>query len=188
MSAKASDKLEIHPGILKRLERIKTARKDDVLELKGGAIAFAEAQVDAGTASIDYMEEVKDRAYALAYERIEYLDRVPTALISFFTLIASAPNLILALLRLIFDEGYDWGFGAYFSLGSVAVGLVGVFWSIGFRNCWFEVKKRKWRWIVGFAVYIVISGWLASILVNDHGEWESCSQDPNCTMLQGEIY
>lgn len=188
MSAIAPDKLEIHPAILKRLERIKTASKPDALELKGGAIAFAEAQVDTGTASVDYLEEVKDRTYALAYERIEYLDRVPTALISFFTLLASTPNLIFALLRLIFQEGYNWGFDAYFSLGSVAVGVVGVFWSIGFRNCWFEVKKRKWRWIVGFSVYILVTAWLASILVNDHGEWESCSQDPPCTLLQGEIY
>ena len=188
MSSKPSDILKIHPAILKRLERIKTASKLDAVELKGGAIAFAEAQLDSGTASIDYLEEVKDRAYALAYERIEYLDRVPSALFSFFTLLASAPNLILALLRLIFQEGYDWGFGAYFSLASVAVATAGVIWSIGFRNCWLEVKKRKWRWIIGFAVYIAVSGWLASILVNDHGAWESCSQDPTCTMLQGEIY
>ncbi|MBD8615584.1 MULTISPECIES: hypothetical protein [Pseudomonas] len=188
MSTKAPAKLETHPAILMRIARISTAGRAEVSELKGGAIGYAEAQVSSGEAPAYYLVGVRDRVEALASERLDYLDSVRPGLASVLTMLSGLPGLILSLLTLLLDGPATWGFGAWITLGTVLVGLGGMQRVLGFGNCWIEIKKRKWRWILGFSAYSALTIAIGFGMATDAGDWSSCSQDPTCALLQGPDY
>ena len=171
------------------MERIKTAGKADAVELKGAAIAFAQAQVEFDRAPAYYLDSVRERVEALASERVDYLDRVRPSLMALATMLTGLPSLVLSILALLFNGLDSWGVGAWFMLITVVVGLVGMQRGIGVGNCWIEVKKHKWRWIVGVSAYFALTIAIGMKMSSDDGiYWGSCDQDPTCAMIHGTVY
>lgn len=181
MAAKTSGKLEIHPFIQKRIERIKTAGKADAVEFKGAAIAFAEAQVEFDHAPAYYLENVRERVEALASARVDYLDRVRPSLMAFGTMLTGLPSLVLSILSLLISGLDSWGVGAWFMLFTVVLGLAGMHWGIGIGNCCMEVKKHKWRWIVGAGLYFLLIAAMSNQMT-DTGDWSSYEQEATSAM------
>jgi len=179
----------LHPTVQAMIEAMQKARRQELAELKGGALGFAQCQLESGSEGEEYQATVVARVNEVFDYRARYLDNAPIALMAFIPWLlhlgVAAMWSILSLLegRWVVDI-------TVFQVTIVFLLIMHamIHFSIGFKGLWHELCRHKWAWLVGlsftlFCIFVSVK----ALSTNDWDDgYERCYDD--CSYSKRRIH
>lgn len=168
----------LHPTVQAKIEAMQKARRQELAELRGSALGFAESQVALQAEGEAYLKDVVCKVNEVFIRRQRYLDNVPLALMAFpswlFLVIATIAWLVTSLFRgpLIAGEPIF-----HVTLGFVILLQATIHFSIGFKALWHELCRYKWAWLIGVS-FILFCSFITTraLIIDSADDVELCSQ------------
>ncbi|MDT8925438.1 hypothetical protein RBE51_21820 [Pseudomonas taiwanensis] len=170
----------LHPTVQAMIEAMQTARRQELAELKGSALGFAQCQLESGSEGEEYQASVVARVNEAFDNRERYLDNAPLALIAFIPwLLHLGVAAVLSILSLL--EGRWVADITVFQMTIVFLLIMQgiIHFSIGFKGLWHELCRHKWAWLIGlsFTVFCIFVG-VKALSTNDWDDgYEKCYDD-----------
>lgn len=146
----------LHPAIQAKIEAMQKARRQELAELKGGALGFAQSQVALQAENEAYLDNVVANVNEVFIRRERYLNNVPIALIAFIPWLLHLGIALMWLIVGLLEGRWVVGVTLYQVIIVCTLILHGmIHFSIGFKGLWHELCRHKWAWLIGLCFTLV---------------------------------
>lgn len=170
----------LHPTVQAKIDAMQKARRQELAELKGSALGFAQCQLESGSEGEEYQASVVARVNEAFDNRARYLDNAPIALMVFIPwLLHLGVAAIWSVLSLL--EGRWVVDITVFQVTIVFLLIMHgmIHFSIGFKGLWHELCRHKLAWLIGlsftlFCIFVSVK----ALSTNDWDDsYEKCYDD-----------
>ncbi|AYG48109.1 hypothetical protein DV532_27920 (plasmid) [Pseudomonas sp. Leaf58] len=162
------ESVALHPAVQAKIEAMQKARRQELVLLKGGALGFAECQLESGSEGEVYQASVVARVNEAFDRRERYLANVPLALMAFptwlFLLVATIAWLVASVYRGLWIAGEPI---FLVTLGFLVIFHAIIHFAIGFKALWHELCLNKWAWSLLIALIVFCSVVSTKAIVSD---------------------